>query len=45
MNTLDLPPVERLLLATFRKLPTREQIRLLRQAKSAAIKPKQFARS
>ena len=29
-------PAERLLLATFRKLPARDQIRMLRQAKAVA---------
>lgn len=38
-------PTERLLLAAFRKLPVRDQIRILRQAKAAAMNARQTTRS
>lgn len=38
-------PTERLLLTAFRKLPVRDQIRILRQAKAAAMNARQPTRS
>lgn len=38
--TTPASPMERLLLASFRKLPAKEQVRMLRQAKAAARNPR-----